>query len=114
MELKIRDGEYVFSESGLDEVSGADERLQRILCRLSARRGGFSLLPDFGSRLYTLTSLKPSERPAAARQFVHEALEKEEGVEVLAVDYADGGENGALITLRLRLDGVDRELSLSF
>lgn len=115
MELKLKDGGYVFSDSGpLEEVSGADERLQRILCRLSARRGGFFLLPGFGSRLHTLTALKPSQRPAAARQFVHEALEPEEGLEVLEVEYADAGEGGALITVKLSLDGADRELSLSF
>ena len=80
MELTLSQGKYVSGETGtLERVSGEEETVQRILCRLSARRGGFYPMPDFGSMLHSLSSFKPSARAAAARQFVHEALEKGKG-----------------------------------
>jgi len=103
MELKLVNGRYVSGETGgLCHVEGHEEKLQRILCRLSARRGGFFPMPDFGSRLHSLCSLKPSARAAAAQQFVHEALEDED-VEIVSVSYTPGeGDSGS----------VDVELSL--
>lgn len=48
--------------------------------KLAARRGGFALLPAFGSRLYQLGSVRVSERETAARQYVAEALAEEENL----------------------------------
>ena len=38
--------------------------------KLTARRGQFPFLEDFGSRLWTLGQLRPAERQAAAEQYV--------------------------------------------
>ena len=48
--------------------------------KLAARRGGFALLPEFGSRLYLLGTVRASERETAARQYVAEALADEENL----------------------------------
>ena len=75
MEMKLRDGEYVpDGKGGFERAEGYEELLERALFLLSARRGGFAPMPEVGSRLYTLTQLKRSEREMAARQFAAEAL----------------------------------------
>lgn len=53
------------SAGGVETVSGAEETAVRITMKLTARRGGFPLLPDYGSRLYQLAQVKPSERESA-------------------------------------------------
>lgn len=114
MELKMIKGGYVASEAGgLETVSGQDERIQRIMCRLAARRGGFFPMPDFGSRLHTLSALKPSARDAAARQYIHEALESEEGVEIISVECTDGEGDSLVIGLELSIGGNSTELSFT-
>lgn len=60
-------GSVVSAEGGNDILNG-------ILFRLTARRGGFVLLPELGSRMYLLPSAKPSQRAALARQYAAEAL----------------------------------------
>jgi hypothetical protein len=63
MELRLENGDYVKSGGHtLESVSGTEELAQRLMLRLRARRGGFALRPDYGSRLYTLSGLRPSER----------------------------------------------------
>lgn len=102
MELKLSGGQYVPSAAGgLETVRGENETAQRVLMKLSARRGGFLPLPDYGSRLHTLCRLKPSERAAAAKQFIAEALADERGVSVLEVEYrpTDGDEAEINLTL---------------
>lgn len=113
MELKLSEGRYVPAEAGgLRRVEGTEEKLQRILCRLSARRGGFFPMPDFGSALHTLGSLKPSARAAAARQFVHEALEAEQDVEVLDVDCREAEDGLFLISVEMNIAGDRSEMTL--
>lgn len=113
MELKLRSGAYVLNGAGLPEtVDGAEETLQRALMRLSARRGSFAPAPDYGSRLYTLGTLKPSRRAAAARLFVTEALAVEKGVGVEAVDYVPGEGNSAAVAATLSLGGRTAEITL--
>lgn len=113
MELKLRSGAYVLSAAGLPEtVRGAEEILQRALMRLSARRGSFAPAPDYGSRLYTLGALKPSQRPAAARLFVSEALAGEKGVGIEDVTYIPGTGNTATVAVELSLGGQAAEITL--
>lgn len=113
MELKLRNGAYVLNAAGLPEsVQGAEETLQRALMRLSARRGSFAPAPDYGSRLYTLGTLKPSQRPAAARLFVTEALAGEAGIGVESVAYTPGGEDTAAVAVGLSLGGQAAEITL--
>ena len=49
MELKIKDRDYVADGAGgLVRVSGWDELLERVLFKLSVRRGSFALAPGKG------------------------------------------------------------------
>lgn len=86
MELMLRDGDYVpDGKGGVCRVEGGKALLQRVLWKLSIRRGSFPFLPELGSRLYTLGREKPSVRPALARQYVAEALADEPDLEVTGV-----------------------------
>jgi len=110
MELKIKDRDYVADGAGgLVHVSGWDELLERVLFKLSVRRGSFALAPELGSRLHLLWREKPESRAAAAKQYIAEALADEpeltledvtvrEGKGVLEVELAlrSGTENAAL------------------
>lgn len=109
MELKLEDGKYVPSKFlGLEQVRGTDELLQRIIMKLKARRGSFYPLPEYGSRLHTLSSVKPALRETAARQFVQEALSDEPGLNLdsLEVAYLDG--DGINIAAVFSYDGDTR------
>ena len=75
--LRMKNGDYVPKGSGLETVSGSEAVLQRVLLRLTARRGAFPFMESFGSRLWTLGQLKAAERQAAAEQYVAEALAEE-------------------------------------
>ena len=102
MELKLSSGDYVPDGTGcLRTVAGRDALIQRAVMRLTARRGGFLPLPEYGSRLYTLHRLKPSERGAAARQFALDALEDEPEVSVGEVEYLPGGDGCAELRVEL-------------
>lgn len=95
MELRLENGSYVPSKLlGLDRVEGAEEVLQRVIMKLKAQKGAFFPLPDYGSRLYTLFSIKPNMRETAAKQFVQEALADEAELEMdsLEISYGDDGE----------------------
>lgn len=70
-------------------AEGGNHILNDILFRLTARRGGFTLLPELGSRMYLLPSAKPSQRAALARQYAAEAL----------ADLPDVTVNDAAVTL---------------
>ena len=112
MELEIKNGNYLPRQGGgFSTVDGQQETIQRIMMRLQARRGGFYPLPDFGSRLYTLIGMKRSERDAAARQFVYEALEKEKA-EILQVQCSELGSDSLLVKVWLDISGQRVELSM--
>lgn len=102
MELKLTDGRYSASGSGgMELVSGYEELMQRVTMKLSARRGGFAAMPDYGSRLHLLYRTKPSDRQEAAKKYVAEALAEESDVTVEDLEVLELG-NGAL-GLRLEL-----------
>ena len=101
MELKIKDRDYVADGAGgLVRVSGWDELLERVLFKLSVRRGSFALAPERGSKLYLLWREKGESRATAARQGGVEALADEEGLSVTGVELA---EKGGLLELRVLL-----------
>ena len=66
--LALVNGDYAAIGNGLAAVSGKEAVLQRVLMKLTARRGQFPFLEDFGSRLWMLGQLRPAERQAAAEQ----------------------------------------------
>lgn len=101
MELKIKDRDYVADGmGGLVRVSGWDELLERVLFKLSVRRGNFSLLPELGSKLHLLRREKGGNRTSAAKQYAAEALADEEGLTVTGVELA---EKGDVLNLRVLL-----------
>ena len=52
METKLLNGDYVPDGlGGVARCQGADALLERVLFRLTARRGQFPPLPELGSRL---------------------------------------------------------------
>lgn len=94
MELKLENGDYVPDGiGGLRRVHGQEELLQRILFKLTARRGKFPFQENLGSRLWQLGRLSPGQRQSAAAQYVAEALEDERGISVEAVELSEP-ENG--------------------
>ena len=95
MELKIKDLDYVADGAGgLVRVSGWDELLERVLFKLSVRRGSFALAPELGSKLHLLWREKGESRATAAKQYVAEALADEEGLSVTGMELAE--KNGFL------------------
>lgn len=102
MELELLDGQYVTGENKAPiEVNGTEELAQRIARKLQVRRGAFLPLPEFGSRLHLLGRVRPSEREAAAQQYVREALSDEEGLSLESLTLCEGADGDALLRLSL-------------
>ena len=99
--LALVNGDYAAKGNGLAAVSGKEAVLQRVLMKLTARRGQFPFLEDFGSRLWTLGQLRPAERQAAAEQYVAEALAEETGLTVDSVTLTQSGGECAALTVQL-------------
>ena len=78
MSLILRNGDYVpDNKGGFQRSEDAREVLERILWKLSIRRGSFPFLPDLGSRLHLLPQAPAREREALAKQYVTEAISDE-------------------------------------
>lgn len=78
MDLKLQKGDYIpDGVGGLLRAEGREALLQRVLFKLTARRGAFPFLPELGSRLHQLGKVPPAQRQAAAAQYAAEALEGE-------------------------------------
>lgn len=105
MELELKNGDYLADGvGGLRRVQGREALLQRVLFRLTARRGSFPFWEELGSRLWALGRVSAPERQAAARQYVAEAL-SEEPVTVEDVTLEQNGDGAALVTAWLRYEG---------
>ena len=77
---KLREGDYCPNgEGAFQQVSGAEELLERVLFKLSVRRGSFPLL---------LPREKPSAREALAASYAAEALAGE-AVNVLRAQWQE-------------------------
>ena len=94
--LMLVDGDYVPQGNGLQSAKGDEAVLQRMLMKLTARRGQFPFMENFGSRLWTLDRLRPADRQAAAEQYVLEALRDEPGLMVEQVTLAENGGKSSL------------------
>ncbi len=113
MDLKLKDGCYVVSNAGgFATVNGYEELAQRISMKLAARRGGFALLPEFGSRLYLLGNTRVSEWEATARQYVAEALADEDYLELESLSVSGVQEGSIRITTEFTYRG-DRHLQMT-
>ena len=94
MELLLKNGDYrPDGKGGFARVMGDEELLQRVLFKLTVRRGSFPLMPELGSRLSELLRHKESQRESLARQYVTEALKDEDNliVEHVATTPVSGG-----------------------
>lgn len=110
MRLRLRDRDYVPDGSGsFMVVDGEDAVLEQALFRLTARRGGFSPIPELGSRLYLLGRVKPDARDAMAKTYVQEALTPM-GIQVETVEVSEYGADALLVTATLNYQGTQREL----
>lgn len=101
MSILLEQRDYVpDGMGGVTALSGSGAILNDVLFRLSARRGGFALLPEFGSRMYRLREEKPSARTALARQYAVEALS---GMEDVTVTDAAVTVSGGTLHIRVEL-----------
>lgn len=112
MELELRDGDYVVSGGRARRTEGREALLQRVLFRLTARRGQFPFLEDLGSRLWTLGQLPAGKRETAAEQFVAEALSAETGLAVDQVTLDRGPEGRSRLTAELTWNGEDLRVTV--
>lgn len=92
MSIQMDQKDYVADGGTVASVSGGSALLSDVLFRLSARRGGFVLMPEFGSRMHLLRREKPSARAALARQYAVEALAALTDVEVTDAAVSAEGE----------------------
>ena len=105
MALVFRDGDYIPDGKGsFLTAKGGAELLERVLWKLSVRRGSFPFLPELGSRLHLLGRATAKEREVLAGQYVREAL-ADEDVRVTAVNLSPGGEGTANLTVSLLYEG---------
>ena len=113
MGLCLRNGDYVpDGRGGLRRAEGQEALLERVLFRLTARRGTFPFLPELGSRLYQLGREKPSAREALAFQYVAEALAQETGLAVRTVTLTEDGRGRAALRAGLEWQGTPLSLQM--
>lgn len=79
IELQMTQGDFVPNGTGdFSRLEGSQALIQRVLFKLTARRGMFPFLPRLGSQLHTLSREKESARQALCTQYVCQALEDED------------------------------------
>lgn len=114
MTLLLENGDYVLQADGrLRELRGNEQLLQRVLIKLTARRGMFPLMPELGSRLWQLCRRTPGSREALAKQYVLEALSDEPGLTVTDVRCSLRAGSSMDITVLLKAGGSDLSLTVS-
>ena len=102
----LREGDYVPNgEGGFSAATGAAEVLERVLWKLTVKRGSFPFLPELGSRLHLLSRVPAGEREALAAQYAAEALADEEAV-IRETKLTWEGET-AMLTLRMDWQGEE-------
>lgn len=110
--LQIRNGDYVpDGRGGLRRAEGREDLLERVLFRLTARRGRFPFLEDLGSSLWRLGRVGTAGRQAAAKQYVAEALADEEGLTVETVTLTQEAD-AAHVTVELTYQGETLSVTL--
>lgn len=105
MELVLRNGDYVpDGVGGLHRAGGREALLQRVMFRLTARRGMLPFWEGLGSHLWQMGQLPASQRQAAAKQYVAEALAEEKGLTVENVELTNVS-GGTLLRAELSCEG---------
>ena len=112
MELKLVNGDYVPCVlGGFETVTGYDEKLARILYKLSCRRGGFAPFPNLGSELYKLLREKRENRETLARKYILEALEDESDIVLTGAGVSET-QDGILVSAEFEYSGGSNILQL--
>ena len=113
MEAKLCNGDYIADGlGGVERCAGTDALLERVLFRLTARRGGLPVLPELGSRLYLLGREPAAQRLSAARLYVAEAL-AEEDVSVSEVVLTPAGDGRARLMVYLTSQGEELSVTMT-
>ncbi len=111
MALLLRNGDYVpDGQGGFQTAEGAREVLERVLWKLTIRRGSFPFLSELGSRLYQLGRVPAGQRQTLARRYVAEAL-ADEDVTVTDVSFIQEEDRGEL-TLQMSWQGQELTATL--
>ena len=112
MEILLKNGDYVpDGQGGFLRAEGRSELLQRVLWKLTARRGAFPFLEELGSRLYTLSREKPSAWYSLAQQYVTEALADETELIVDSVELSEA-DGKLVLTVYLSWGGESLDIKL--
>lgn len=111
MALILREGDYVSDgKGGLRTAKGTEELLERLLWKLSVRRGSCPFFPELGSELHLLGRVPAGEREKLAERYVSQAL-AEEDVTVESVTLTQERERGRL-TVCLTAQGESLTLTM--
>ena len=109
----VKNGSYISDGAGgFLKAEGYRAILADVLFRLTCRRGAVPLLPDLGSRFFTLCREKPSARPMAARQYAAEALSGT-GVTVRDCAVTEHSDGTLQVTVLLTVEGTDTTLEVT-
>ena len=109
--LVLQNGDYKMNGGVLCQAVRNERVLQRILFKLTARRGQFPFGEERGSRLWELGKIPSAARQSAAAQYVTQALEDETNLTVENVVLTSMGEESAL-TVDLLYDGESLSTTL--
>lgn len=108
-ELQWNNGDLVpDGAGGFCRLEGSEALVQRVLFKLSVRRGSFPFLPQLGSDLHRLGREKPSARGAMCARYVRQAL-ADEDVTVSEVSYT---EQDGTARVRVQLCWQGQELAV--
>jgi len=109
-ELQMTNGDFVPNGMGdFCRLEGSEALIQRVLFKLTAKRGALPFLPQLGSQLHTLTKEKRSVRQTLCTRYVCQALE-DEAVRVTGVTYS---EQGAVAQVKVDLEWQGEPLEVS-
>ena len=114
MDTAISNGDFICDSKGLPfELTGYDELLQRVLIRLTVKKGSFIYDTSLGSRLYTLKATDGNIKERAL-SLVREALINisEVVVEDVLTTLTNDGENLEL-TVILSVNNEEKDVVIT-
>ena len=112
MEMKLCNGDYIpNSLNGFKLAMGFEEKLERILYKLSCRKGGFAPMPNLGSELHKLLREKRENRVSSARKYILEALFDEHGIVLTDVRVSEINE-GLTVDAEFEYSGLKESVTI--
>ncbi|MFR1179007.1 MAG: histidine kinase [Acutalibacteraceae bacterium] len=114
MDTAISNGDFICDSKGIPvELTGYDELLQRVLIRLTVKKGSFIYDTSLGSRLYTLKSTDGNLKERAL-SLVGEALVdiSEVIVDDVFTTWTNDGENLEL-TVVLSINNEEKDVVIT-